>query len=119
MARRRLLIVDAAGSADVRHVCESECAALDIDVEFRDAPGDLAGFDGLVINPGDAATAAGELAAPGLPVVDVRLDNPFATGQGQLPLNGAPDRTGFVCGLGIHGYRLAIRSLATRMGDAR
>lgn len=126
-----------AGTASMLRQIEEECAelcsGLGIDMEFRQADdpdavyrwieSDAKAFDGIVFNPveGSQATSnAGHarqaalkvLATLRKPVIEVHLDNLFKANAGNGgPVHEAIGHGGLVCGLGIDGYLLGIRSL--------
>jgi 3-dehydroquinate dehydratase len=51
-----------------------------------------------------------------IPIIEVHLENIFLTGSNiSAPLKVPESDAGFIAGLGIHGYLLAIQSLATKI----
>lgn len=128
--------VDLGGIASA---CEAACQSLSLAVEFRQTDdreelfrwitGDASNHIGLIINPALSADiepdmyqlALREIAPLNLPVIEVHLDNIFSSSADSLahkpstPLQVPEAHTGLVCGLGTHGYVLAVRSIADQL----
>ena len=117
--------------ARVRDACSSLCERLGLEVDFREVsePAELLewltndSYDALLINPtGLSATmskASQEsietLAKSNKPVVEVHVHNIFRGGDADKPMRIRNGEMGFVCGLGIDGYRLAIKAVHRRL----
>jgi 3-dehydroquinate dehydratase-2 len=122
----------------IRDACSERCESLGLALDFRQTEDedellrwigkDSKDFDGVVLNP-VAYSKSGTLAHTGYrqstaaiagvkkPAVVVHIGNIFAesfehSGSADEPAGAA----GFVCGLGLHGYVLAIRAIAHRLG---
>ena len=86
---------------------------------------DAAHCQALIVNPsgGPSATSADyqvvldALAHLDKPVVEVHLTNIFRTHR--KPLQGLSGSAGFVCGLGVGSYLLAIAAVAQQLGVVR
>lgn len=123
--------------ARIRDECARLCRSLDMEADFRQTDDqqemvdwiakDGAGFDGIVINPAGYSRAA-TVSLPahlsafqmkallGKPVVEVHIENVFSDGAaGAQPMHEPEVDLGFVCGLGVQGYLIAIRSIAHRL----
>ena len=116
-----------------RHTCQQSGAGLD----FRQSDDeteitrwleiDAQEFSGIIISPvanKEAATfdferlqaAITSIAHLNIPIIEVHLENIFLTGSNiSAPLKVPESDAGFIAGLGIHGYLLAIQSLATKI----
>lgn len=93
---------------------------------FRWIAEDSKQVDGLIINPADSARAVSlnfelccstikSIAHLKIPVIEVHLENIFLPGsQFEAPIQIPEIEIGFISGLGLQGYRLAIQSLASR-----
>lgn len=116
----------------LREQCAALCSRLGMDLEFRQAKdedqvldwiaSDSSQFDALILSPpgpvdSERYGAALEAAShPKKPVIEVHPDNVFLSdGEAHKPLQGPEGETGFVCGLGLQGYLLAIRAIAKRV----
>lgn len=125
--------------AHIESECAKLCAHYGIEMTFRQGnvvselfdwiSRDAAEFDALVINPiGYYSLEAYEtfeqyrsaikmLAHLKKPVVEVHLTNIFRHGADLIePLREPDAQIGFICGLGLHSYLLAIKSIAQRFG---
>ena len=113
------------------------CAELGMGLEFRQTDDqdemsrwiakDSDRFDALIINPvGDAQSGTVDfdryrsaiemMAHRKKPVIEVHLTNIFRPGEDPAkPLQGPEGEMGFICGLGLHSYLLAIRAVAKRL----
>lgn len=146
--KRKILILNGPGFgdagdtalADVRAACAELCSRLGLELDFRqtDDPDlmlrwiekDIHPFDGVIVNPvGPQAGSDGSFpdyrrrlasaAALRKPVVEVRMDNIFAGGaEPGRAVSEPAGGTGLVCGLGGHGYLLAIHALAQGFAPA-
>jgi len=121
--------------AQIEQECGKLCAKYGIDMTFRQ--GDVvtelfewigrsaAEFDALIINPigyysyeayekfEEYRSAIKMLAHLKKPVVEVHLTNIFRHGADLIePLREPDAKIGFICGLGLHSYLLAIESIA-------
>ena len=119
---------------------QDECAALceksgieldfrqtdDEDEMFRWIAKDSADHDALIINPADSQADSSlsrdyseAVSGLGKPVIEVHMTNIFRDEpQTTAPLQVPESGIGFVCGLGVHGYLLAIKSLERRLNDS-
>lgn len=143
MQTRAVLIVNGPGAADpaagvtlqsIEETCGACCDEVGLNLEFRstDEADVIAGwiaaeggnYDALIVNPAgaddcNAIRAAIEMTArAGKPLVEVHLANVFRRGAAaHEPLRGPDGATGFICGMGAHGYTLGIRAVAARLRD--
>lgn len=115
--------------------CAAECAKHDFEMSFRQSEHDdeifgmiatdAVEYDLLIINPmGHYALEASSrlelyrvaikaLALRGVPVIEVYLNNIFQTPDNMIAPLQVPDvQIGFICGLGVQSYSMAIASLA-------
>jgi len=121
---------------DVRNACSDLCEELGLDLDFRQTEDqdemfrwiarDSENFDGVVINPIGYSRAASVpfpvyrsaiemIAKLNKAVVEVHLNNIFTERASITQRVYEPEgEMGFVCGLGINSYLLAIRALAHR-----
>jgi 3-dehydroquinate dehydratase-2 len=126
--------------AGIRDACEKLCESLGIELEFRQTEDqeemfrwiakDSEDFDGVIINPvgySRAATVAYPIYRSAIqmiallkkPVVEVHINNIFSqSAEITQPVHEPEGDMGFVCGLGLHSYLLAIRAIARRIGIA-
>jgi 3-dehydroquinate dehydratase II len=117
--------------ADVNAACTATAGALGFEVVCRQSPheGDLiawlheaadAGAAGIAINPGGythtSVALRDAIASVDVPVVEVHLSNVHAREPFRhVTLTGAVC-VGTIAGLGVEGYRAALRYLAARRG---
>jgi 3-dehydroquinate dehydratase-2 len=116
--------------------CEKLCSELGIRLDFRQTDDqqemsewlarESARFDGVIVNPvgysraatldsGPYRSAIKAMAGSRKPVIEVHIDNIYGPGaDAPRPLHQPAGDMGFICGLGINGYLLAIRSLHKR-----
>jgi 3-dehydroquinate dehydratase-2 len=109
---------------------ETLCEELGINLDFRqtDDPEELSrwitedsgSFDALIINPTDGPGSDDETLNTvrdlDRPVMEVHLTNVFKSDAEHVkPMRGPDGRTGFICGLGLHGYLLGIKAVAKRL----
>lgn len=126
--------------AGIRDACEKLCETLGLDLDFRQTEDqdemfrwiakDSEDFDGVIINPvgySRAATAAFPAYRSAMqmitllekPVIEVHINNIFSqSAEITQPVHEPEGEMGFVCGLGLHSYLLAIRAIARRIGIA-
>ncbi len=121
----------------IEDACQHACQQLGFGLDFRQSEDEKEilrwievnsqAFSGLVLCPvanSEAATfdferlsaAIKSIVHLDIPIIEVHLENIFLTGSkitGPLQVPGS--ETGFIAGLGIHGYLLAIKSLATKL----
>lgn len=120
----------------VRTECSELCHSLGIDLDFRQTEdqdemirwmtNDSEGYDGVIINPVGCSRAATvsfpayrsairTIALLRKPVVEVHINNFFSrSAETTRPVHEPAGAMGLVCGLGVHGYLLGIRSIAHR-----
>lgn len=122
----------------IRDACEGLCESLALKLDFRQTEDpdemfrwiakDSEDFDGVIINPVGCSrdstvghpvyrSAIHMIASLKMPVIEIHVNNIFSQG-GEItrPVHEPAGDRGFVCGLGLHGYLLAIRALAHRLG---
>ena len=119
-------------SEQVRDACATVCAGLDIDLEFRQTDdqeqmlrsiaSDGIRFSALILSPAGPvdperySAAVEAMSRSKIPVIEVHPGNVFLNnGDAYKPLPGPAGATGFVCGMGLQGYLLAIRAIAKRL----
>lgn len=146
MQSKKLLILNGPGLADlgepdlslavIERECQKLCEQLGLQMEFRQTDGtdqlhdwvasDGSDFDAFIINPvcsPDASTfeacraSIQQMAELNKPVVEVHLTN-ILSGDASLsePLQTPAGEVGFIAGLGLNGYLLAIKSIAVKIG---
>jgi 3-dehydroquinate dehydratase-2 len=120
----------------VRTECTELCHSLGIELDFRQTEDqdemvrwikkDSEGYDGVIINPVGCSRAATvsfpvyrsairTIALLRKPVVEVHMNNIFSrSAETTGSVNEPAGAMGLVCGLGVHGYLLGIRSIAHR-----
>jgi len=123
----------------IRTSCTTLCEELDIELDFRQTDDedemfrwiakDSEAFDALIINPvgySRAAVVEFELYRSAIrmiahlkkPVTEVHITNIFLPGaEITKPLQVPEGEMGFVCGLGVHSYLLAIRALNRKLNQ--
>lgn len=124
--------------AEIRDACARLCESLELELDFRQTEDqdemrrwigkDSRDFDGIILNSFGCSRAstvtypayrpAVEMIA-GLkkPIVEVHINNIFSEGpEITEPAHEPGIDMGLVCGLGLHGYLLAIRAIAHRLG---
>lgn len=111
--------------ADIESDCREVGAELGLSVDFRQTNHEGLLVDwiqeaaeaakGIVINPGaythTSVALQDAIRAVGLPVVEVHLSNIFAREPFRHHSYVSPVAAGVICGLGPHGYRLALEAL--------
>ena len=78
-------------------------------------------LDGLIINPGAyghySLAIRDAIEAVAVPCVEVHISNIYAREQFRHTSVISPVVKGVICGLGVHGYELALRALADLLLD--
>ena len=122
---------DGLSLADVKQKCITTCEGFGLEIDFRqndnesellsDLDNDIDNFDAFIINPAEHSKsssidyeafskAINKITNQSKPVIEVRIENIFKQGSSK-PLQGAESGVGFVSGLGIYSYVLAINSI--------
>jgi 3-dehydroquinate dehydratase-2 len=119
--------------ADIEERCLARAAALDVQIEFRQTnhEGQLVDWiqearesaDGIILNAGalthTSVAIFDALSAAGLPVIEVHLSNIFRRESFRHHSYVSLAANGVICGLGPHGYELALDAVASLIeGDA-
>ena len=145
MQRPRLLILNGPGLQaseldQVRRHCDPVAASCEVEMEYRVARDvlEMASWidqceqlaNAVIINPGENSAESADnilyyrepvnaLANSGFPAIELHLTNPFLAvdNENRVPL-AEQGKMGLICGFGIHGYTLAIRSIARQVGGA-
>lgn len=122
--------------ADIEARCLARAAALDLQIDFRQTnhEGQLVDWiqearesaDGIVLNAGafthTSVAVFDALSAAGLPVIEVHLSNIFRREDFRHHSYVSLAASGVICGLGAHGYELALEAVAhlieTEPGEA-
>ena len=121
----------------VEQKCSETCEGLGLEMDFRQNDSesellsvlieDIDNFDALIINPAGHSQASSigldiystvinKITNQGKPVVEVRIENIFKQGNNK-PLQGPESGVGFVCGLGMHSYVLAIKAINKKISN--
>ena len=121
----------------VQQKCSETCEGLGLEMDFRQNDNesellsalieDIDNFDALIINPAGHSQASSigldiystvinKITNQGKPVVEVRIENIFKQGNNK-PLQGPESGAGFVCGLGMHSYVLAIKAINKKISN--
>ena len=114
----------------IEAACTQLCATLGVDLDFRYTQDtqqltawleeNPEGYDALVLNPQGAQSAVSQADRQAIanaldnevPAVEVHLDHILAAGkEGTGPLRPSKGNLGFICGLGMQSYLLAIKAL--------
>ena len=112
--------------ADIEAVCAKRGGALELDVDFRqtNSEGEMvdaiqeasAAHAGLVVNAGaythTSVALLDALLACEKPVIEVHLSNIYRRDEFRQHSFVAKAALGSICGLGSHGYELALEALA-------
>jgi 3-dehydroquinate dehydratase-2 len=112
--------------ADIEARCLTRAAALDLQIDFRQSnhEGQLVDWiqearesaDGIVLNAGafthTSVAVFDALSAAGLPVIEVHLSNIFRRERFRHHSYVSLAAAGVICGLGAHGYELALEAVA-------
>ena len=118
--------------ADIEARCLVRAAALDLQIDFRQTnhEGQLVDWiqearesaDGIVLNAGafthTSVAVLDALYAAELPVIEVHLSNIFRRERFRHHSYVSLAARGVICGLGAHGYELALEALANLIEDA-
>ncbi len=121
----------------VQQKCSETCEGLGLEMDFRQNDNesellsalieDIDNFDALIINPAGHSQASSigldmystvinKITNQGKPVVEVRLENIFKQDNNK-PLQGPESGVGFVGGLGMHSYVLAIKAINKKISN--
>ena len=121
----------------VQQKCSETCEGLGLEMDFRQNDNesellsalidDIDNFDALIINPAGHSQASSigldmystvinKITNHGKPVVEVRIENIFKQGNNK-PLQGPESGVGFVGGLGMHSYVLAIKAINKKLSN--
>ena len=121
----------------VQQKCSETCEGLGLEMDFRQNDNesellsvlieDIDNFDALIINPAGHSqsssidldmysTVINKITNQGKPVVEVRIENIFKQGNNK-PLQGPESEVGFVGGLGMHSYVLAIKAINKKLSN--
>ena len=121
----------------VQQKCSETCEGLGLEMGFRQNNNksellsvlieDIDNFDALIINPAGHSQASSigldiystvinKITNQGKPVVEVRIENIFKQGNNK-PLQGPESGVGFVGGLGMHSYVLAIKAINKKISN--
>ena len=121
----------------VQQKCSETCEGLGFEMDFRQNDSesellsvlieDIDNFDALIINPAGHSQASSigldmystvinKITNQGKPVVEVRIENIFKQGNNK-PLQGPSSEVGFVGGLGMHSYVLAIKAINKKLSN--
>lgn len=117
--------------ADIEGRCLARAAALDLVIDFRQTnhEGQLVDWiqearesaDGIVLNAGalthTSVAVLDALSAAGLPVIEVHLSNIFRRERFRHRSYVSLAASGVICGLGAHGYELALEAVASLIED--
>ena len=121
----------------VRKKCAETCKIFDLKMDFRQTDDEtelsrfliegIEDFDALIINPvGHSHTpsidfsiyssAINMITQQNKPVIEVHISNIFQQGvENTKPIHAPKCEVGFVSGLGIHSYDLAIRAINKKL----
>jgi 3-dehydroquinate dehydratase-2 len=117
--------------ADVEERCLARAASLGLEIDFRQTnhEGQLVDWiqearesaDGIILNAGalthTSVSVFDALSAADLPVIEVHLSNIFRRERFRHHSYVSPAAKGVICGLGAHGYELALEALARLLGS--
>ncbi|MBV8132795.1 MAG: type II 3-dehydroquinate dehydratase [Alphaproteobacteria bacterium] len=112
---------------DIEERCTGRAAALGLEIDFRQTnhEGQLVDWiqearesaDGIVLNAGalthTSVALLDALSAAELPVVEVHLSNIFRRENFRHHSYVSLAANGVICGLGAHGYELALEAIAS------
>lgn len=118
--------------ADVEERCAARAKALDLSVDFRQTnhEGQLVDWiheareaaDGIVLNAGalthTSVAVLDALNAADLPIIEVHLSNIFRREAFRHHSYVSLAANGVICGLGPHGYELALEAVAALIDAA-
>ena len=113
--------------ADIEERCLARAAALDLQIDFRQTnhEGQLVDWvqearesaDGIILNAGalthTSVAVLDALLASELPVIEVHLSNIFRRERFRHHSYVSLAARGVICGLGAHGYELALDAIAS------
>lgn len=111
---------------DIRKSCAAKASKLGLALDFRqtNSEGELVDWiqaaredcAGIIINPAaythSSIAIMDALLAAGLPVVEVHLSNIFRREAFRAHSYVSPVARGVICGLGPHGYELALEAMS-------
>jgi 3-dehydroquinate dehydratase-2 len=117
--------------ADIEALCRARAAALSLEIDFRQTnhEGQLVDWiqearlsaDGIVLNAGalthTSVAVLDALSAAGLPIIEVHLSNIFRRERFRHHSYVSLAASGVICGLGAHGYELALDAVANLLGN--
>ncbi len=117
--------------ADIEARCLARAAALDLQIDFRQTnhEGQLVDWiqearesaDGIVLNAGalthTSIAVLDALYAAEVPVIEVHLSNIFRRERFRHHSYVSLAARGVICGLGAHGYELALEGVANLIED--
>jgi 3-dehydroquinate dehydratase-2 len=117
--------------ADIEARCRARAGTLGLDIEFRQTnhEGQLVDWiqearqaaQAIVLNAGalthTSVAVLDALSAAGLPVIEVHLSNIFRREQFRHHSYVSVAAAGVICGLGAHGYELALDAVANLIKD--
>jgi 3-dehydroquinate dehydratase II len=112
--------------AEIEARCRARAAVLGLEIEFRQTnhEGELVDWiqaasqaaQGIVLNAGalthTSVAVLDALSAAGLPVIEVHLSNIFRRERFRHHSYISLAASGIICGLGAHGYELALDAIA-------
>jgi 3-dehydroquinate dehydratase II len=118
---------------DLEQACADEAANLELEIDFRQSnhEGELVTWiqeartahDGVIVNAGALSHTSiailDALTAAELPVVEVHLSNIFRREAFRHNSYVSLAATGVICGLGAHGYLLALQAMARLLETER
>ncbi len=129
-----ILILNGSGLADstlesIRALCQARCEQADLKLDFHQTDdeeemsrwitNDSENFDALIINPVEFKiyrSAIKTIAHLKKPIIEVHMNNIFHSEAGLTkPLQVPEAELGFICGMGIQSYLLAISAVERRL----
>ena len=116
---------------DIEERCTARAASLGLEIDFRQTnhEGQIVDWiqearesaDGIILNAGalthTSVAVLDALAAAELPVVEVHLSNIFRRDRFRHHSYVSLAANGVICGLGAHGYELALDAVARLIED--
>ena len=116
---------------DIEERCTARAASLGLEIDFRQTnhEGQIVDWiqearesaDGIILNAGalthTSVAVLDALAAAELPVVEVHLSNIFRRDRFRRHSYVSLAANGVICGLGAHGYELALDAVARLIED--
>ena len=111
---------------DIEERCAARAASLDLQIDFRQTnhEGQLVDWvqearesaDGIILNAGalthTSVAVLDALSAADLPIIEVHLSNIFQRESFRHHSYVSLAARGVICGLGAHGYELALEAIA-------